>query len=381
MNEDLKKPETQKHIRVKKTRSWGFYALWFVAILCVFFAIKTALRTDETVHPRNLSYQSELPPLSPFTHKIAGEGIIEASTENILIGTQLSGTIAQIYAQPGETVKTGAPLFSLDKRTYESQRLQQACALEVAEAALALLKAQPRPETIPPLEAKVTEATASVSSAQAQWDSVVNLRGTGAVADEDFRSRQAQLEFSKAQLEEAKSNLALHLAGAWSYEIAQAQAQVDLAKANLRVTETNLALCTVRAPTNGTLLRIYAHVGEFAPGGQLTTPLMVFGNTAPLNLRVDIDEKDISRFLSEKSAYGIPRGNSTQKFPLKFVRTEKLVVPKKSLTGDPNERVDTRVMQIIYTLPLDATGLYVGQQMDVYIEAEELDTSKLMHKA
>jgi hypothetical protein len=44
------------------------------------------------------------------------------------------------------------------------------------------------------------------------------------------------------------------------------------------------------------------------------------------------------------------------------------VIPKKSLTGGSTERVDTRVLQVIYQFDPPNRPLYVGQQVDVYIE-------------
>jgi hypothetical protein len=67
----------------------------------------------------------------------------------------------------------------------------------------------------------------------------------------------------------------------------------------------------------------------------------------------------------------VTRGNLQEKYPLQFVRVEPFVVPKKSLTGDTTERVDTRVLQIIYSL--DPTGrppIFVGQQVEVFIAAK-----------
>lgn len=55
--------------------------------------------------------------------------------------------------------------------------------------------------------------------------------------------------------------------------------------------------------------------------------------------------------------------------PLRFVRFESYVIPETSLTGDSTERVDTRVLQVIYSFDRDDLPIYVGQQMDVYIEA------------
>ena len=63
------------------------------------------------------------------------------------------------------------------------------------------------------------------------------------------------------------------------------------------------------------------------------------------------------------------RGNADLTYPLKFVRFEPFVLPKKSLTGDSTERVDTRVLQVIYRVERDDLRLFVGQQMDVFIDA------------
>ena len=64
------------------------------------------------------------------------------------------------------------------------------------------------------------------------------------------------------------------------------------------------------------------------------------------------------------------RGNAELRAPVKFVRIEPYIVPKKSLTGDSTERVDTRVLQVIYSFDPKALPARVGQQMDVFIQAE-----------
>ncbi|HEX2711466.1 MAG TPA: hypothetical protein VHM88_04485, partial [Candidatus Acidoferrales bacterium] len=90
----------------------------------------------------------------------------------------------------------------------------------------------------------------------------------------------------------------------------------------------------------------------------------------PLHVRVDVDEHDAGRVREGAPAVGSPRGNGSLKVPLQFVRFEPYVIPKKSLTGDSTERVDTRVLQVIYRVATENSSLFVGQQMDVYIEAQ-----------
>ena len=86
-------------------------------------------------------------------------------------------------------------------------------------------------------------------------------------------------------------------------------------------------------------------------------------------MRVDIDEYDIPRFITDAPARATLKGQPNDFFPLRFVRIEPYVVPKKSLTGDNTERVDTRVLQVIYAIDTGGKRLFVGQQLDVFIDA------------
>jgi HlyD family secretion protein len=87
-----------------------------------------------------------------------------------------------------------------------------------------------------------------------------------------------------------------------------------------------------------------------------------------LHVRVDVDEHDAWRVREGAPAVASPRGNGSLRIPLEFVRFEPYVIPKKSLTGDSTERVDTRVLEVIYRVQDQNAPLHVGQQMDVYIE-------------
>ncbi|MDE3034579.1 MAG: secretion protein HlyD, partial [Nitrospirota bacterium] len=64
------------------------------------------------------------------------------------------------------------------------------------------------------------------------------------------------------------------------------------------------------------------------------------------------------------------KGSTKQAIPLTFARIEPYIVPKKSLTGDNTERVDTRVLQIIYHFARPSFPVYAGQQVDVFIKRD-----------
>src|SRR5204863_1117557 len=126
---------------------------------------------------------------------------------------------------------------------------------------------------------------------------------------------------------------------------------------------------TVHAPVAGRILQAKIHRGEFAPTGVLAQPLILLGDVKTLNVRVDIDENDAWRLKRDARAMAFVRGNRDLATELKFERVEPYVIPKRSLTGESTERVDTRVLQALYSFPAGKLPVYVGQQMDVFIEA------------
>ena len=101
---------------------------------------------------------------------------------------------------------------------------------------------------------------------------------------------------------------------------------------------------------------------------------MLLGDDSRLHVRVDIDENDAWRAHPGASAMAFVRGNPDLNMPLQFERFEPYVVPKVSLTGQSTERTDTRVLQAIYSFDPAALPVYVGQQMDVFIEAPSAST-------
>jgi HlyD family secretion protein len=152
-------------------------------------------------------------------------------------------------------------------------------------------------------------------------------------------------------------------------EVAHAEAQVH------RV-EADLGRLTMYAPIDGEILQLNVRAGEYAQVGQLPKPLLVMGEVRQLHVRADIDENDAWRVQSRGKAEAAERGNGSRRAALEFVRFEPYVIPKKSLTGDSTERVDTRVLQAIYRFTDGSVPFYVGQQMDIFIEASTQDAAQ-----
>jgi multidrug resistance efflux pump len=334
------------------------------ALALIFATLSVArLRPADTI---NQPYR--MPPSAPFEHKVGAVGLVESSTEDIAISLPVPGLVTRVYVKAGDRVKKGQPLFSLDDRDLRAELALRESNLELARTRLARLESAPRPEEIPPAEARVQEAAAQLSDAKVQLDLMESVRDKRAIRVEDLERRKSAVEAAEARLDEARAALRLLRAGAWTKdlevsraELAQAQSQVERARADLE-------RLTVTAPIHGEILQCKVRVGEYAAAGPLPQPLILMGAVDELHVRADVDERDAARVKPDAAALASIRGDAGHPYRLRFVRFEPFVIPKRNLTGDGGERVDTRVLQVIYALQ-PAAAVRPGQQMDIMIEA------------
>src|SRR3982075_1311307 len=294
---------------------------------------------------------------APFTSYVFGPGIVEASTENIAIGTPVSGIVTAIYVKWGDRVKSGAPRFKVDTRDLEAQILPANAKVKEVEAQL--LPATP----------KVNEAEATLEKAENRLKVGQGLEPGVSISAEEMANRRLDVGINKAIFASAEA------------QVEQIKAQIASAKAQVEQIEREIALRTIRAPISGRILQMKTRLGEYAQSGVLSTPLMLLGDDTSLHVRVDIDENDAWKFRPCAPAVASVRGNPDIKTPLQYVRTDPDVVPKVLLTGDTTQRTDTRVLQVLYSFDPKSLSLYVGQQMDVFIEAAGSNTAAQPNRA
>jgi multidrug resistance efflux pump len=345
-----------------------------VAMALVVFAVGHALYIQRPT----VDTPPPLPPTSsPFGKTVAGAGMIEpnneaSGTSALAIGSQLTGVVSVVHVRIGQEVKAGDLLFELDNRQALAELRVREAALETAKAQLQKLQQQPRAEELPVTEAQVDAARSLMQQQEDLYRRAEKIVQTGALTQEEFDNRLRMYEMAKAQFAVAKANLALLKAGAWQPDKSIAAANIAQAEAMVSQAKTTLELLKVRAPIDGTVLQLNARPGEYV-SAQASQSLVVMGNTSPLHVRVNIDEEDIPRLAFDAPARAKIRGDlSQEEIPLEFVRLEPYVVPKSSLTGVNTERVDTRVVQVVYSIAADnhlvaEHKLLVGQLIDVFI--------------
>lgn len=272
------------------------------------------------------------PPRALFANGIGARGLIESIDENVRIAPAVPGLVQAVHVQVGKVVAEGDPLIELDQRDARAFAAVQ-------ESAVAAVRAQ------------ILEAEVTLADRKDQWNRIEKL-SVERVASVDEKQRA----FFGVRAAESR--------------LTSLQAQMDNTKALAERARVQLDLLTIRAPRAGRVLQVNIRAGEFA-SAEGRDPLILMGKDDTLQLRVDVDENNASQVREGAAAEASPKGLGDRRIPLRFVRIDPYIVPKRSLSGDSMERVDTRVLQIIYQFDRPAFPVYVGQQMDVFIKAEE----------
>ena len=283
-------------------------------------ALAMRLNTAEQIQPPPIQ-----PPVNPYEASVAASGIIEALSENVSIGVPSAGLVMKVHVKVWDTVTEGQPLFTLDSRDLEAQ-------LKVDEASVAV-------------------AAATLERLKDQLARLKSVNDPRAVSRDEVRTRENDVAVANAQLQAARA----------------------------KVTQDIMLIerLTVRAPKAAAVLQVNIRPGEYASATP-KNPAVMLGDMQRMQVRADVDEQNANRLQPGQTATAYIKGDTTMPIPLRFERIEPFVVPKTSLTGSSTERVDTRVLQVIYSFerPEDRT-LYVGQQMDLFVRADTAPATKL----
>jgi multidrug resistance efflux pump len=360
------------------------YGIPFVTLIAGAAAVVSIIRTQPV---REGAIPVTAPPMQPRPASgeaarrfIGASGIVEPAGQDIALGAHVAGVVSKVLVEAGTRIAKGQGLFVIDERIAVAQIATRRAELEVEikkrDEALARGKS---------ISAARDAALATAQAARADLDDLEdelrsgedlqrNSAGT-AISTRDLtkrrnlaRSAAAKLAEASARAVQAEAELA-QIANLNAPTIAVQNANIEQARQALYRAEVDLDLLTVRAPVDATVLQVNVRPGEFAQAGNVTPALMILGNLTPLHVRVDVDEMDIGLFRPDAPAYASLRGQADTQARLSLVRVDPIVVPKKALSGAATERVDTRVLRVVYALPEGVLFAYSGQQVDVFIEA------------
>ena len=318
---------------------------------------------------------------NPYASAIYANGIVESlqgSGEAINVFPEVSGPVRQVMVSEGQQVAAGTVLLRVDDSVQrpiaEQLRLQSEAALELLKE----LKAQPRKETLAIARSQVDQAESSLAQDRDQYTkrrATYELNPKSISRDVVDTARDAVTQAESA-LSVARRQYELTEAGAWSYDIHNQEKQYQALKQAYASANALLQKYSVKAQVAGVVLTLNAAAGSYvSPQGAYDSytaafdPLVVMGTPqAYLAVRCYVDEILIPKLPSASHIVAQMSIEGTEtKIPLEFVRVQPFVSPKIELSNQRQERVDLRVLPVLFRFEKKDAPVYPGQLVDVFI--------------
>jgi HlyD family secretion protein len=322
------------------------------------------------------------PVSNPFATAIYANGIVESDQgggSNVNIYPEVTAPVTQVLVHEGDAVKAGSPLLRLDDTAQKASTEQLRLQAEAAQALLQELQAQPRKETLAIAKAQTEQAAANLKAARDQYD---KRRASyeidpKSISTDVVDTAEDAVQQAATALDVARRQLELTQAGAWSYDIVNQRKQAEALQQAWQAASALLGKYTVRAQADGVVLAVNASPGSYVSSQgvydtytQAQGPLVVM--SAPqgtLAVRCYIDEILVSRLPApDRIQAQMSLRGTDAKVPLEFVRVQPYVSPKIELSNQRQEKVDLRVLPVIFRFTMKTpTMAYPGQLVDVFI--------------
>lgn len=353
-----------------------------LAILGVIAGIVSAYIYGHTQKPLPPVYMTK----NPYKNGVYANGIIEPvqdSGESINVYPEVSGKVVKVFVKYGEHVQEGQPLFQIDDTIQQQTVKQLYHQMQANYIKYQELLNEPRPETLAVAKAQVDYANAQVQYAESNYQKLLKSYEINpkSVSKQDLDNAKYALEETKQNLKLAMKNYELTKAGAWSYDI---NTQYQIYKSDEYAYNNALELLkkyTVKAPVSGTVLELNVAKGDYvSPQGvyytytrSYITPIRLGqSSNNELQVKAFIDEILLTKLppIKELKAIMFIRGTNIS-VPLKFIAVQPYVTPKIELSGAITERVDVRVLPVIFRFEKPQNvNLYPGQLVDIYLEGK-----------
>jgi multidrug resistance efflux pump len=281
------------------------------------------------------------------TRRLVCVGRVEPVDGEVEVCAQMSGALTAVFVKEGDWVTNGTVLAEVDAR-------REKAALGLALAKLARVKAGNGKEEIGAAEAGRDAIAAELAFAESELQRAVKLREKQVVAGDELERKRQVTDALRKRMTSAEKQVEALQRGPLREDVALAEAEVASAQAAYE-------LRLVRAESDGAILELQRHGGDFV-AVSFPTPILRMANTRRLRVRLEINEQDVYRVKTgmkgEFTTFGADQSNGS----IVVQTILPSFAPRRLFEPDSTARMDTRTLRALCELPAEAK-VYSGQRL------------------
>jgi HlyD family secretion protein len=304
------------------------------------------------------------PPHAAVEVVLACPGRVEGMSELVGVGAGVDGVLASILVTEGQQVSAGRVVALIDRQDLADELRAATAAAESARQVRTRLIHGSRDEERSGAAADTVSAQAVLKQAELRYRRMERLFNEGVVSADTRDEARRDLDVAEAKLRSTRDHEKLVNATPLPEELAKADADVKAADARVASARASLEKCKVKAPISGTILRCEMKAGETV-STVFPKPIITMADASALRVRAEVDERDIGRVSIGWTARIISDAFPGKTIEGKVSRVEGLMGRKKVRTGDPAEKSDRDVLEVLVDLQPGDNPLVIGLRVTV----------------
>jgi HlyD family secretion protein len=296
---------------------------------------------------------------------VSAAGQVEPASEELKIGASAPGRLLEVPVQEGQRLLKGDVIAVLDNSDLTARVAQAEANVKLREAELERLVNGSSVYERQEAATGVAEAQALLDNAKAEVAQRRGLLASGDISRAEVERWEREVRLAQTRLDKASAYAATVNSPARDDDRARTSATLLAATAQLEEAKALLDRTVVRAPFNGVVLKRYHQAGEEVRIG--SDPIVSFGDLSSLVVRVAVDEADVGKIRVGNRAYCTAQAYGAQRFAGRVIHIGGQLGRKNIETGDPAEKVDTRVLETLIALD-GRPRLPIGLRVDAFID-------------
>ena len=299
---------------------------------------------------------------------VAGPGKVEPVSEDIKVGSELSGKLKQVMVEEGDRVHRGQIVAELENADYRAAIESAEATVQQREAELRKVINGARRQERGEAFATVEQNKAVMENAKAEMDRRNQLFAAGIVSREEDERYISQYQVALANYNEAFQHHSLVDDKPREEDRAGSEAALALAKSELAEAQARYQKTLICSPIDGIILRKHHRSGESVSNSStVPDPIVTIGDNSLLRVRMDVDETEVAKVRVGQAAYVTAEAYGAEKFRGQVIRVGEELGRKNVQTDEPTEKVDTKILETLIQLDR-GTQLPVGLRVDAYVD-------------
>lgn len=295
-------------------------------------------------------------------------GRVEPKEGEVRISAEVGGRIVDVIARTNDRVASGDLLVALDDTDLESK-----LSAAESEAEVRVLERDEEQATGVALERREAEDALNTSErarfrAQRELDEVYRQSKRGEGDADAVTAAREKLAEARQQVADARKGLDEVLAKPDLPAPTRVESALWIARTDVTQVENAIERTRVRAPQDGTILNVWAKVGELAAPSP-DAPLLLFGDISGLRVRAEVEERDVTKIRVGQRAVVRADAFPDKDFEGVVTQVAPALGSPRIITRGPRRPNDVEVLEVLIALDGNPP-LLTGMRVDAFFRHE-----------